>query len=126
MPMSPGEMIAAQGAQGAQQDQPEGGWTATPQGNPIIDAFRTMMTFVAAKQEQGDPNAPEMQEIMRRFVELIQGRGADQSQMAPPAPNGGPPTSGGGRVPLQGGGMNQMTGNMSAGARSQAGKIPVI
>jgi len=41
-------------------------------GGPIIDAFRTIAVFIAARQEAGDPNATAMQQGMQQVVQAMQ------------------------------------------------------
>ena len=113
---TPGEMLA--------QSLPEEQAPApAPQGadelNPILDAFRTIMAFVGARNEQGDPNAGEMQALLSQFMQLVVGEQGpavdDQSMMAPP----------GGQVPVGPGGANPMIAS-SPGAQAQTGRVPVI
>lgn len=124
--MSPGEMVAKQADKAQQQEKPS--VAVANEMNPILDAFRTLATFVAAKSQQGDPNAGEMQALLANFVKLIQGGAgtpADGSQMAPPVPElqaeaKGPNMMG--QVKMG----NPMLGKMSAGAKAQSGRIAVI
>ena len=92
MAMSPGEKIAQSNPQ---MDMPEDETVANPKANvsndmnPVLDAFRTIATFIAAKQQQGDPNAGEMQALLAQFVSLLQGKtgpaSGEQGMMGPPA-----------------------------------------
>lgn len=120
MPMSPGEAISMQAEQGQAPAQQQA--AGTSQENPILDAMRTMMTVVAAKTEQGDPNAPEMQELLRRFTELVSGSAEQQATMAPPT-GGQQPTQQSSPIGQQG--ANIMTGQY-AGSKAQTGRVAFI
>lgn len=129
MPMSPGEMMAQQ-AEGAAPKAPQSGSENSADVNPVIDAFRTIATFVAAKSESGDPAAPEMQALLAQFVQLLgkqNGAPMDESGMAPPQDQGMSPPPQGGQKPMASGGqggVNPMMGNMRGKAMSN--QVPVI
>ena len=123
MPMSPGETMAGQAPpMGMGQPAPE---QLGNEMNPVLEAFRVIMQFVATKGSRGDPRASEMQAILAQLVQMITesagGQGIEGSMMAPPAPDQQP---GGARVPTTGG-ANPMIGN-SPGAKAMTGGIPVI
>jgi hypothetical protein len=123
MAMSPGEMML--------QDQMQA--PAAPQMgnemNPVLDAFRTMAEFVAAKGQMGDPNAPQMQSLLSEFVGLLSNNqgpaSGEQSMMAPPPPEGKHVSAMNGQVPMMGRGIDPMVG-VSPGAKAYTGQIPII
>lgn len=126
MAMSPGEMVA-QRANQEPENKPDNAVASDL--NPVLDAFRTIATFVAAKSEQGDPNATEMQALLGQFVKLLQGGAGtpeDRSQMAPPAGTGNEEQASMPNKMSQVKRANPMMGKMSAGAKAQTGRIAVI
>lgn len=94
---------------------------------PVVEAFRTIAMFVKAQEEQGNPQAAQMQQAMSMLITAIQGQGpqqpaAPQGPQAPmpqqaPAPqqpqSGAPRPQGGGRVPM-GRGVNPNVGTAKA------------
>jgi hypothetical protein len=98
------------------------------QANPVVDAVKTISVYIAGLAENGDPTAPQLQQIMAQFVQTL--RGSEGGEMATSAPGGeGEPNPmrqqdqapGGGR------GMNPMLGNMGSGTRPAArGQVAVI
>jgi len=112
--------------QGEQQMAQDGGGQTPPE-NPILDAVRTIGTYIAALSEQGDPAATELQSIMSQFVQALGKKAGDGSNMAPQAEEQsqqpGMPQA---QAPGGGRGVNPMLGNMSGGARAQRGQVSVI
>jgi hypothetical protein len=96
-----GQPPAPQGApapQGQPQGQPQGK-PVDPQADasPVVDAFRTIITFVKAQEEQGNPQAPQMQAAVQQLIAAMQGQGPAQPAQPPapaPAPQGQPPAPG--------------------------------
>lgn len=134
MAMSPGEMVA-KNAESMPKDQSMSEGQTEDQGakqmgsemNPVVGAFRTIAEFVAAKSQAGDPNAPQMQNLLAQFVSMLSGESGpatgDESMMAPPpaATEGGR----GGKIGGAGPGVNPMVGT-SPGTKAAKGQIPVI
>jgi hypothetical protein len=129
MPMSPGEMMAANADQQSPAAPPEGGQAASaPDENPVIDALRTLALYTAKAAEAQDPAAAELQTLLSQIVTLIgnksqQGAPPPEGEMATPPPQGMPqdkPMADGG-----GGGVPAMRG-MSGGRRAQSGQVSVI
>lgn len=120
MPMSPGEMMSnGTGAmpmmQGGAPNEAEAA-AAPPEENPIIQALRDLMTFVAAKRESGDPAAGEMIEHLRSFMELAGGGDAGSGVGSPPPTM--PP------APPQP--QQQQSAPAAMPGRSRGGMVPVI
>lgn len=93
----------------------------SPKENPLLEAFRTIFTMIAAKIQEGDPNATAMQDLMRQFVGLIGGQDAGNA----PMPGQGPPQQGGGQqVPVGRGGINPNA--MNGTPVGMRGKVQVM
>jgi hypothetical protein len=120
MNMSPGEMMARD--VGAPRQGAESGMPQAVESNPVAGAFRTMMLYVAAEQDKGNPAADQMQEGLRMFVEAVGGgmpAGGPAEPVQPTSPQ--PP----GPVPMSKG-VNPMVGNMAAQARPTRQGVQVI
>lgn len=84
---------------------PPPGGQADVADNPVIDAFRTIMQFGKALEQQGDPKAQAFKEHIAQLIQLIEPTPGTQS--TPPSPVG-PAMEGsamGGQA--MGGGQNQ-------------------
>lgn len=53
------------------------------QQNPIVGAFQTIATFIAAQQEKNNPQAAEMQNALRALIQVM-ASGAPETPGAPP------------------------------------------
>ena len=100
LPQGPPPGPAGPPAPGASPDtaMPEAGGAKPP--NPVADSIRTLMTFVAAQQEKGNPKATGMMQALQGFVESVQGVGGQQAPMSqgPPPTQNEPPPPGDGRI----------------------------
>jgi hypothetical protein len=131
--MMPGQQPPAGGMappQGGPAPEQAGGMPT--QGNPVIEAFQTITSYIAALSEQGDPAAPELQNLMGQFIEVLRNTIGKGSGMVPPQ-GGEPPTPpAAGPAPMSraqahggGTGVDPMLGNM-AGSRAMKGQVAVI
>lgn len=120
MNMSPGEMMARD--VGAPRQGAESGMPQAVESNPVADAFRTMMLYVAAEQDKGNPAADQMQEGLRMFVEAV---GGGMPAGGPPEPSQQPAPQQAQPVPMSRG-ANPMLGNMAAQARPMKQGVQVI
>jgi len=81
-----------------------------PQGNPVIDAFKTLMQFVGALEQKGSPAAAkakeQLQTLMQTVVQGAQGGGSEaqpgRDGAEPKAPEGQPPADGEGEAAPEG------------------------
>jgi len=129
MQMSMGEQMSQEQPAAEQGQAGQGQAGGTPPENPILDAVRTIGTYIAALSEQGDPAATELQNIMSQFVQALGKKAGAESGMAPPPPEGGKQPAGASQAQAPGGGrgVNPMLGNMSSsGTKAQRGQVAVI
>lgn len=113
----------------SQEAQPQPGQEAgggAPE-NPILEAVRTIATYIAGLNEQGDPAGPELQNIMSQFVQVLQkgGGGMPQGQGQQPGGQPQPQAMGQAQAPGGGRGINPMMGNLN-GVRQNRGQVSVI
>ena len=52
--------------------------------NPVVEAFQTIATFIAAQGEKGNPQAAAMQDWLKKGLQLFAGKGEGQGPEAPP------------------------------------------
>ena len=126
--MSPGEMNAQQSQRAPQGNNKAQGSDL----NPVVEAFQTLMQFIAAKAEQGDPKADEMRALLAQFITLIksdvgQAMPTQGQPQMPPSQQGQPqmpmgkPMANGGQ-----GGVNPMLGKSQMGKSQMGRQVPVI